>query len=219
VVGSRMPAGCARTSAIALVLVCAACSACADDAPARPAAAPATSAPAAPGATGEAAMPGAAGDGGLADSSTAPAPAALALEGGGLRLFVGANASARPIAFGTAAADVRSILDKVLGGPGRAAFSPDCNADVVSWKNGLNVYFSGKRFAGWSIADGSRLTTMNGIGVGSRRVDLEGAYAVRVDSTSLGAEFTTGELAGLLSSHDAGAMIIHLWSGATCIAR
>ena len=152
------------------------------------------------------------------DASTAAAH--LALEGAGLRVFVGATGSARPLPFGTPATEALSILETVLGAvPVERGDVADCGTEFARWENGLVAWFANGRLAGWSLRQGSPLTTASGIGLGSTRGELEAAYDVEFYRSSLGEEFTAGGLAGLLESASPDARIQHLWSGQTCIAR
>jgi len=164
-----------------------------------------------------------------ADSSAAPPGAdsaiehtdsgRLALDPGGLRIFMTSNGSARAIPFGTAMAQTVDVVRRVHGAPVNETRSEDCNADVATFPDNLVLYFTNDEFVGWSVRDGSTLTTAYGIGTGMTRAQLDSGYVAEVKQTSLGTEFTAGMLAGLLESPASGARITHLWSGATCIAR
>ena len=74
---------------------------------------------------------------------------------------------------------------------------------------------------GWSLAStGSPLSTAGGLMLGTTRSELEnGASVARIAKSSLGEEFTAGDVAGLLDSTAADARVTNLWAGATCIAR
>lgn len=63
------------------------------------------------------------------------------------------------------------------------------------------------------------LTTMSGVGPGTKRASLDEAYSTKVRQTTLGSEFTAGELAGLLDGPGRKATITNMWAGLTCIAR
>lgn len=62
------------------------------------------------------------------------------------------------------------------------------------------------------------LTTMSGVGPGTTRASLDEAYSTKVRQTTLGSEFTAGELAGLLDGPGRKATITNMWAGLTCIA-
>jgi len=173
-----------------------------------------------------AAAPSAQGASGPAPLDSAPEPAAapgdsvvLALEGDGLRTVVVSSGSARPVPFGTPSDQALRILVAVHGAPPRdQGESADCGAAYATWESGLTVWFSRSRFVGWSVRGGA-LTTVSGVGVGSTRDALEAVYDVRVTRSTLGVEFVTGGLAGLLDAPGGEARVVTLWAGATCLAR
>ena len=72
---------------------------------------------------------------------------------------------------------------------------------------------------GWFLRDDPAITTPAGVGIGSTREELEGAHQAEVMDSSLGVEFYSGGLAGLLNSSAPDGTIEALWSGMTCIAR
>lgn len=155
-----------------------------------------------------------------ATTSPADSGGGLAVEGEGLRVFT-PSGSARPIPFGTATADVMSLLVSTEGrGPIAQGVNEDCGASFARWESGLSVWFSKGQFAGWSIDDAdAKVTTASGIGIGSTRAELESAYNAQVARSTLGIEFTAGDLAGILDSEKPDARIAHLWAGQTCNAR
>ena len=169
--------------------------------------------------------------GARAAAPVADSGAVLALDGDGLRVFVVPSGSARVIPFGESRPVVVATVSRLRHGrhPQMAA-NRDCRATVATWPaSGLQLWFTPDpeaRFVGWSVggrapADSTipRLTTPSGIGLGSTRAALESVYVVRVARSSLGVEFSTGGLAGLLASERADAPIRNLWAGQVCLAR
>ena len=162
-----------------------------------------------------------------AQASTAPVAdgsptARLAVEGDGLRVFTLPSGSARPISFGTGKAETLKMLQAVLGAPpASVGDNVDCGATRARWPGGLTVWFVDEAFAGWSLGpDGSGVSTVDGIAIGSTRDALEsGGSVVAIAPSSLGTEFSAGNVAGLLGSADADAVVTHLWAGQACIAR
>jgi hypothetical protein len=145
--------------------------------------------------------------------------AVLALEGEGLRVFDASSGSARPVPFGTPADEVLRVLEIVQGAPPREqGESADCGGSYATWERGPSVRFRGDRMVGWSVGEPGA-TTAAGVGVGSTRRDLEAAYVVRLAHTSLGFEFSTGGLAGVLDGEGEDARIVALWAGEVCLAR
>lgn len=152
-----------------------------------------------------------------------PAPAAkLALDGEGLRIFAIATGASRVISFGISKADALNMLESVQGkSPSNQGENIDCGATNAVWQDGLTVWFARDKFVGWSLSSpASSLSTVGGLKVGSSRAELEGGASVaRIARSSLGEEFSAGEVGGLLDSADASARVTHLWAGAVCIAR
>jgi hypothetical protein len=156
--------------------------------------------------------------------SATPAPAAtpgLAVDGEGLRLFDPETGSARPIPFGTPwpqAVAALAFLGKPLAGR-----NEECEAgplDYARWDGSLTLYGQDGKFAGW-FADGSSgtIATAAGVGPGTTRQDLEAAYAVEVFDSTLGTEFTAGELHGLLDSPHLDSPVTAFWAGTSCNFR
>jgi hypothetical protein len=146
---------------------------------------------------------------------------AFDVDGEGLRFFVVATGSSRPLPFGTDSAVVHdAVLRTAAGGPAESGSGGDCPGSYSRWANGLTLRYTDGRFVGWSVRGGDgTVTTASGVGIGSSRVQVEDALAIRVSSSSLGSEFTAGELAGLFDGPSPDAKVTHLWAGETCIAR
>jgi len=162
----------------------------------------------------------------VAATTLAPADAlpAIALEAEGLRL-VAQTGSTRPIGFGLAKAETVDILNSVHGSAGKASTNAECGAgpvEFVSWDDGLSALFQDGKFVGWSL-DGKtagKVTTMNGIGIGSTRAELTADFAgVTVEETTLGQEFNAGGLIGVLDGAGPGAKVEVLWAGTSCVFR
>lgn len=158
--------------------------------------------------------------------STVAAPV-LAIDGEGLRLFNPATGSARPIAFGSTRAATLAAL--AFRGTPEFARLEECGAgplDQAAWPDGLRVYFQDGKFAGWAVDargnDGTgkpAIATASGIGPGRTRAELQAAYSVKVMESTLGTEFSAGDLAGLLDGAGPRARITNLWAGASCNFR
>ncbi len=167
-------------------------------------------------------VPEGAQESGARPASAEPAAdsALLSLEGEGLRAFLSSTGAARPLPFGTPAADALSFVSAVLGAaPVEQGENVDCAAAYARWANGLTVWFARGELAGWSVGQGSPLTTVDGLGLGATRAELEAAYDPVIARSSLGEEFTAGGVAGLLESAASDARVQHLWAGHACIAR
>lgn len=156
-------------------------------------------------------------------SPTEPPPAksapALALEGEGLRLVDPESGRTRPLAFGASQAEALTAIALAQGAPKDSGRNSDCGEGALDYAvfPGLTAWFQGGRFVGWSGVTG--LTTMSGIGKGSTRQALDGAYAATVSQTSLGEEFSAGGLSGVLDGAGPSAKIAEMWAGMACLAR
>ena len=155
--------------------------------------------------------------------STPAADARLTVEGEGLRWFLQPSGSARPIPFGRPQSEVLASLEG-LQGPAEKGTNQDCGAGPVqtaSWTNGPSLVFQDGRFVGWGLgrrASGD-IETAAGVGPGSTRAELDAAYSATVSQTSLGSEFSAGDLHGILDGASAGARITDMWAGVSCVAR
>lgn len=160
-----------------------------------------------------------------ASVSAAVAPARqgaprIALDGDGLRLFDPDSGSSRLLAFGTDVKVVDEALARALPGESRSApQGTDCGDAVALGSSGLDTHQRDGKFLGWSVDRESSLETAAGLGVGDTRAELEAAHSIEVMESTIGIEFVSGGIAGLLESTDDTARITHLWAGETCIAR
>ncbi len=148
----------------------------------------------------------------------------IALSGEGLRLVGDQTGSTNALEFGTEMALVEGVVTNILGTPLESYMNEECGAGpqmITQWPGGLSLHAAGGEFIGWSVSPDTdaTLTTMAGLGVGSTRSELESAYTVEVRESSLGTEFSTGDLFGILSSAEPDATVDYLWAGTTCNFR
>lgn len=158
----------------------------------------------------------------------------LVLISNGIQIVNEQNGSSREISFGIDLNQMIEIVSKVLEmKPRSLGINQECGAgplQMASWNNGLTLVFQQKnsqinwQFAGWYMGDspGSaiKLTTMAGIGIGSSRAEMESAYVVEVNKTTLGHEFSTSSgLYGIFDGSGKDANITSLWSGVSCNFR
>lgn len=176
----------------------------------------APAAPAAPTATAESAAP--------ATPAAAAASGAVALDQEGLRL-VSDTGSTRLVAFGVPTADAVAALSSVLGAPADRSTNSECGAgptEFVSWPNDLDALFLDGKFSGWSLGSRSdgKVTTMDGIGVGSTRQQLTESFGnLTVEASTLGIEFTAGDIAGILDKDGPAGKVETIWGGTSCVFR
>ncbi|MDB5468500.1 MAG: hypothetical protein JWR84_60 [Caulobacter sp.] len=196
-------------SAVALAALVTACGKPAEDsAPAAP------TAPASPAAPAEPAAP----------TTPAAAGPAVALDQEGLRLVTDSG-STRLVKFGTPTADTVAALSSALGNPADRSVNSECGAgptEFVSWSNDLDALFLDGKFAGWSAGrdSGGKVTTMDGVGVGSTRQQLTAAFAdLKVEESTLGIEFSAGDISGILDKDGPAGKVQVIWGGTSCVFR
>ena len=169
-----------------------------------------------------------------AEAGAAQHPPVMSLDGEGLRLVDPDSGATRPLSFGVPLDQLKLVTEK-LKGPAEAGRAEECGAGplaYLSWKDGLTLYALDGLFAGWALdaadspsakgKDGKpvpRLTTISGIGIGSTRADLLGAYDAKIEQTTLGTEFNAAGLSGILDGTGAKAKVTNLWSGVNCVFR
>ena len=158
----------------------------------------------------------------------------LALTSDALQLVNSLTGSTREITFGKPLDETVETINKVLQiKVSSIGINTECGAGPLKmavWKNGLNLIFEEQesnkewQFAGWYLGKTAgnlqRLTTMAGIGIGSSRQEMESAYIIKVNMTSIGYEFSTSSgLYGIFDGPGKNAKITDMWSGLTCIFR
>ena len=159
-----------------------------------------------------------------APEAQAQASGALSLEGEGLRAFT-EQGSARPLPFGMAQDMTLTAVSTLLGADTPAVTTnSECGAgpmQFAEYPNGLQLAFQDDKFVGWFL-DESGLTTADGVGVGvgSTRTELGSARVVEmIPDSTLGEEFSSGELGGFLTSEAPDATVESLYAGMTCFFR
>ena len=135
------------------------------------------------------------------------AKARLVVEGEGLRWVLQPSGRASPVPFGRPESEVLTSVEGIRGLAVKGT-NQDCGAGPVqfaSWPDGLGLVFQDGRFVGWGL--GRRaiggIATAAGVGPGSTRAELDAAYSVTVIRTSLGSEFSAGDLHGVLDGASA----------------
>ena len=161
-------------------------------------------------------------------------PYHLSLTSNALQLVNSQTGSTTEINFGKPLDEMVETINKVLQSKvSSIAINTECGAGplkIAVWKNGLNLIFKEQKsnkewqFVGWYLrkasGDMQTLKTMAGIGISSTLQEMESAYVIKVNKTSLGNEFSTSSgLYGILNSTGKDAKITDMWSGLTCIFR
>lgn len=147
----------------------------------------------------------------------------LNLAPGALSLVAPNSGRSRELAFGLDRATVEEALTLALGKPSERGSNSECGEgamDFARMPGGLLAWFQKGKLVGWFVDDAAaKLSTASGIGIGSTRKDLTGAYNAEISESSLGEEFTAGDLSGLLSGKEPTAKVTAIWSGQACNLR
>lgn len=161
---------------------------------------------------------------------TPPTPATdttptLALSGEGLQLVSGGGSTALVPFGGSQDSTIKSIswaLEATAGAPTVNEECPSGPLTFVEWPGGLTALFEDGKFVGWSLGHGdtTKITTVAGIGLGSTRAQLVAATpGTTIEETSLGQEFASGDIYGILDGSGPNAKIDALWGGTSCVFR
>lgn len=161
----------------------------------------------------------------IVETETAPAALAeggLAIEGEGLRIF-DTSGAARALPFATPQATVIAAVTASTGGMApELGTNAECGAgptQIARFANGLELLFRDEKFAGWFL-DEPGLTTADGVGVGTTRTALDAARTVSLTPEStLGVEFSAGDMGGFLTADGAAGAVESLYAGLTCFFR
>ncbi|MBW4485310.1 MAG: hypothetical protein KME14_22470 [Tildeniella torsiva UHER 1998/13D] len=149
----------------------------------------------------------------------------LILTGEGLQLVNLQTGSTTSLAFDTDMAPTLDAVTQILGTPEEVSQNSECPSGpltIATWPNGLALNAADDTFVGWAMRpsdDDTALTTASGIGIGSTRQELETSYTVEVVDSSLGVEFSAGDLYGLLTSPEPTGTVTNLWAGVACNFR
>lgn len=131
-------------------------------------------------------------------------------------------------AFGTEGPVAVDALRDVLRMEDEQGDQPECPAGPATFArfgdpdSGLLLTMQDGALAGWSIAEGSTLTTSAGIGIGSTKADVDAAYGSTevVPDSTLGIElFLENGLSVLLDADAPDGAVTALWAGVNCIFR
>lgn len=156
-------------------------------------------------------------------ASGTAAAGSLVLEPDGLGVVNGA--SIRHLPFGTDVTTLTTALTATLG-PVTRTTQTECGQGprVQLTRQGFSALVDGASFVGWvdSGRTATRLTTVNGVGVGSTLGSVKAGFAgVTVTSGTLGPEWTTpdGGLGGLLDGTAPSSRMTDFYAGETCFFR
>lgn len=150
----------------------------------------------------------------------------IALAGDGIRVISSSSGKTQPIPFGLDVETSTGIVANVLGEPSETTTNDECGAGPINFTefpNGFTMNAIDDEFVGWDVRQGTdseNMETVDGIGLGKTLAELEAGYSdVEVIDSTLGVEFSTGSLFGLLSENSPEGIITAFWAGTTCNFR
>ena len=157
----------------------------------------------------------------------------LALVSEGIQAINAQNGSARTLAFNLDKQQVVTAVSNVLQTSYKdSAVNVECGGlTILTWANGLSLNFNKApgnpnnelRFVGWSLNTAgnvkSTLATVAGVGIGSTLKEIESAYEVKKNNTTLGTEVSLGKITALLAKDAPNEKVTSMWSGTNCIFR
>ncbi len=148
----------------------------------------------------------------------------LVLESDGLGYVVG-DAAIRHLPFGSDATAVVTAVGTALGGSLTRNDLPECGQGPRSsaGRAGFSVLLDGTKFVGWTDqgAKGRRLTTADGLGVGSTLRDITaGRPGTTTSEGSVGTEFVDADgFGGILAGASPTSRATLVYAGETCFFR
>ncbi len=161
-----------------------------------------------------------------AEAEATQKPLALSLDVDGLRLIIKETGSARPLPFGEPRARVETALGNAVTASPERSENGECPAGPMAFTDygDLSLHFINDRFVGWSVSDASKLTTVDGIGLGTTRAKIADSRTIsEQEDSTLGTELVIGEgdgaIVALMSGPGDNARVTHLWAGTSCVFR
>ena len=127
---------------------------------------------------------------------------------------------AAELPFGTGFQDTMHGLIAILGWNVAVGFPQECGAGPLvsaDFPGDITLMFQNDRFVGWFMDAGDLLVTDSGLRHAAPTSILTTTGTPEFFESSLGTEFETAGLYGLLS--DDGARIDAIWTGTNCIFR
>ena len=129
-------------------------------------------------------------------------------------------------AFGMPRAAIVAAVAAIRGPATDEGANEECGAGPMQFTNfgPLVLNFQEGRWVGWSLAGppaSPPLKTDWDLGIGSPRADLDDGdrAQAQISQTSLGTEFSVGDIFGVLSGSGANATVTHMWAGLACNFR
>ena len=152
---------------------------------------------------------------------------AILLEGDGfMPANPGGGGTGLKLSFGDPRARVIDYMTGLHGGTAPQTDSNDeCGAGPVQfarWGDDFTLAFQDGKFAGWWAGEKAPVgfSTVQDIHVGSTLAEVRAAWPdVEVMNDSIGPEFASADIFGLLTGTTASARVTALWAGVSCVFR
>jgi hypothetical protein len=155
----------------------------------------------------------------LAADTYRPSPGdTITADATGLHLSAPDGSAAQNLPFGTPFHIVMRTLVEIVGHEVHVAFPGECPEGAlvnVTLPGRIDLNFREDRLEGWFLGPQDDVATADGLAIGTPRAVLKDA--AWFDDSTLGEEFTLGDISGLMSED--GNSVSHLWSGTACIFR
>lgn len=123
----------------------------------------------------------------------------------------------------TPQAEIEKTAIKLWGEPEESGRMEECGAgpiDYLRFDMGLSLHFQDGMLIGWFIGEDSAITTRDGLGAGSTVAEIEAIEPdLELVETTLGMEFWTSNLFGVVTGNTSQDTVVALWSGTACIFR
>ena len=149
-----------------------------------------------------------------------PASQPGVLEGEGLSLPLAGGGPAETLGFGAARESTVAALTRAFGRKPSTGGNEECGGgglDFAEWDDALVAWFQDGKFAGWDAR--GELRTQSGLGIGATREAVARLEGFGIEESTLGTEFSAGNLGGIFESDRPDAKLTALWAGTTCQFR
>jgi hypothetical protein len=150
---------------------------------------------------------------------------ALRLSSGGLAAGMPHSHTTRDFPFGMSKAEIIAVVAQTRNWETKSETSGQCGAIPMEFVHfgTLTLNIQNGLFVGWSL-DGPRsaepIEEEYELGIGTPRVEVDPVHGESIiRTTTLGEEFDSDGIHGLLSSNAPDAVVTHLWAGTDCHAR
>ena len=163
-----------------------------------------------------------------AKAATPSAAAVVALDADGLRFVTADTGRTSLLAFGAKRAMVEAAVARATGGKPQRSVSEECPAGPTQFTRfgELQLAFQEGLWIGWALGGASPVTTMDGIGIGSTRAEVERTRNLTmIPESTLDEEFVLGSaeqetaIGGVFATPGPEGRVAYLWAGVACNFR